>query len=755
MATLFLRRDLAQAWRGRDPFDAALAIEGETYRVAANRRTVRFETAGAAYFAKLHRGVGWREIWKNLAALKPPVLGARNEFAACQRLAAAGIRAPRVAAFGCRGVNPAQRQSFVVCDALTNHVSLETLVERWARQPPAPMLKRRLLLAVADLARAMHDAGVNHRDFYLCHLLADSAALARGEARLALIDLHRAQTRRRTPRRWRLRDLAALWFSAAGLRLSRAEQLRFAARYAQLPPREALRRDGALWRSAGKRARRLRWRELKRGPGGKPAAGNREGPASAAPAAHPRQAAATGERAVLAAEAAHPCAGPFRVTAAFENGAPADIECQQVLRHVPGRRLVARARIDDREVAAKFFFGKGAQRRCRKEARGLRLLAQALRSRENAKGSASVREAAAPALAAAGRCADGHWCAASWIAQARQATPADAEDLAALTARLHDSGLLQQDPHPGNFLVAAGRLYAVDSGAIRRRNLLAGLFRQTVGRRAGVANLARLLAALGASGDGVEQAWRRYCAARGQRANPASLKRMQAAVLRAARLRVRAYLRKIRRPCTEFAVARQPQGTVVVYARAAMGPPLEQLIENPDACMALGEPLKNGNTATVTRVRIGSDHFVVKRYNAKGRRAVQAWRYGHWLRLRGIPTARPLALLTRAASGPAYLVLEDLGDQRLDQHIARDGLDDATLEGVANLFAALAQERLAHRDAKASNFLVSGGTVALVDLDAMRPFWSSRAHRKDRQRFVRNWEGEVAARFAARLGVAE
>ena len=754
MATLFLRRDLALAWRGRDAFDAAFAIEGETYRAAANRRTVRFETAGGAYFAKLHSGVGWREILKNLAALKPPVLGARNEFHACQRLAAAGIRVPRVAAFGWRAVNPAQGQSFIVCDALVNHVSLETLAERWAKQPPAPMLKRRLLLAVADLARAMHDAGVNHRDFYLCHLLADSGALAQGKARLALIDLHRAQTRRSVPRRWRLRDLAALWFSAAGLRLSRTEQLRFVARYAQLPPREALRRDGALWRSAGKRTRRLRWRELKRGQGGKSAAGNREGPAPATPAARALEAASIGEREGLAAETAHAGAGSFRVAAAFENGAPADIECQQVLRHIPGRRLVVRARIDDREVAAKFFFGKGAHRRCRKEARGLSLLAQALRSRDSAKGSASLKEAAAPALAAVGRCADGHWCAANWIAQARQATSADAEDLVALTARLHDSGLLQQDPHPGNFVVAGGRLYAVDGGALRRRRRIAGPFRQTVGCRAGVANLARLLAALNASGEGVERAWRRYCAARGQKPNPASLKRMQAAVVRAARRRVRAYLRKIRRPCTEFAVVRQPRGTLV-YARAAMGPQLRQLIENPDACMALGEPLKNGNTATVTRVRVGSDRFVVKRYNAKGRRAARAWRNGHWLRLRGIPTARPLALLTRHASGPAYLVLEDLGDKRLDQHIARDGLDDATLEGVANLFAALAQERLAHRDAKASNFLVSGDAVALVDLDAMRPFWSSRVHRKDRQRFVRNWEGEVATRFAIRLGVTE
>lgn len=750
MATLFLRHDLALAWRGRDAFDAALAIEGETYRVAANRRTVRFDAAGATFFAKLHGGAGGREILKNLATLKLPVLGARNEFDACRRLAAAGIPAPRVAAFGWRAVNPAHGQSFIICDALMNHVSLETLAERWAGQPPPPRLRRRMILAVADLARAMHDAGVNHRDLYLCHILADADALARGEARLTLIDLHRAQTRRSVPRRWRLRDLAALWFSAAGLRLSRADQLRFAARYAQLPPREALRQDGALWRGAGKRARRLRWRELRRHQGGRPSA---EAQAGGAPGTRPAlllESASADAREPLALAGGEPLPAPFRVAAAFEDGTPTDIECQAVLRHVPGRRLVVRARLDELDVAVKFFVGRRARRRCRREASGLKRLALALAA-ENGKGRADFDEAA-PALVATGRCAHGHWCAARWIAEARPATPADGDNLVAIIARLHEGGLLQQDPHPGNFVVAKGRVYAVDGGTVERRRRLAAPFRQTVAPRAGLANLARLLAALDVGGEGVERAWRSYCAMRELEPTPAMLRQTEAAVARATRRRVYEYLRKTRRRCTEFAVERRPQGTLIC-ARAAMGEELRRLIAEPDACMARGEPLKNGNTATVARVRIGGDAFIVKRYNAKGRRAARAWRNGHWLRLRGIPTARPLALLTRRGPGPAYLVLEDLGDERLDHRIARDGLDGATLQGVASLFAALGRERLTHRDAKASNFLVCRGAVALVDLDALRPFLSWREHSKDRQRFVRNWEGEVAARFADRLGV--
>ncbi len=265
MAEFFLRDDLKSAWRGRDPFEVAWRLQGETFRAVESRRTLRFQEQGAVYFAKLHEGVGWGEILKNLASLKIPVTGARREYLACRHLAAAGIPAPRVAAFGRRGRNPARQQSFVVCDALEGYASLEDITDAWRTTPPRPGERRALILALADLTRALHAAGVNHRDYYLCHVLADTAALARGEARLAVIDLHRAQVRRRTPRRWMLRDLAALHFSALHLELSRTERCRFVARYTGLPLRQALARDPGLWRRVERRAERLWKKAVERG----------------------------------------------------------------------------------------------------------------------------------------------------------------------------------------------------------------------------------------------------------------------------------------------------------------------------------------------------------------------------------------------------------------------------------------------------------------------------------------------------------
>ncbi len=265
MSQLYLRDDIARAWAGDDPFQRAADLRGEVYRAVANRRTLRFEAAGRPYFAKVHGGVGWGEILKNLVTLRLPVLGAGNEFLACRHLAAAGVPAPTVAAFGERGWDPARRFSFVICDALEGRESLEDLTARWHRSPPVGRERRRLVLAVAAFARAFHGAGVVHRDFYICHLLVDRAAYARGVVDLAVIDLHRAQVRRRVPGRWLRRDLAALLYSVLDLPLSERDWLRFVRAYRNRPLPQIMREEGHLWRSVRRRADALYRKGVRKG----------------------------------------------------------------------------------------------------------------------------------------------------------------------------------------------------------------------------------------------------------------------------------------------------------------------------------------------------------------------------------------------------------------------------------------------------------------------------------------------------------
>lgn len=233
----------------------AFAVEGEIYREppGARRRTLRFELDGRGYFLKLHWGVGWREIFKNLFSGRLPVLGACNEWRAIRALKRAGVPVPTLAAWGREGWNPARRRSFVVTEELADCVSLEDHCADWARHPPPPAHKRALIREVATMTRRLHQAGLNHRDLYLCHFLLRRESIQAPRPRLYLIDLHRVQRRRRVPLRWRAKDLGALWFSALEIGLTRRDLLRFFTIYAGEPLRPALRRHRRLLRASRRR----------------------------------------------------------------------------------------------------------------------------------------------------------------------------------------------------------------------------------------------------------------------------------------------------------------------------------------------------------------------------------------------------------------------------------------------------------------------------------------------------------------------
>jgi heptose I phosphotransferase len=252
---LELREPFFSLWHGKDPFVEVERLQGRVYRAMPGRRTLRAEIDGRGYFVKLHHGVGWREIGKNLLTGKRPVLGARQEWQALERLRAAQVPTMTAVAFGERGKNPARRQSFLVTEEIAPAIDLETLTQDWLREAPAPAHKRALIVAVAQTVAAMHRAGVNHRDCYLCHFLLrpsspDSPALA-------LIDLHRAECRAATPQRWRNKDLAALYFSALNIGLTRRDKLRFLRAYFAPPLRAVLREEAALLRWLEKKALRL------------------------------------------------------------------------------------------------------------------------------------------------------------------------------------------------------------------------------------------------------------------------------------------------------------------------------------------------------------------------------------------------------------------------------------------------------------------------------------------------------------------
>jgi len=243
-------------WQFEDFFKVLESLEGEVFREKDGRRTFRYSLEGKSCFIKMHRGVGWRNIFKALFRLRLPVLSAKNEWMAIERLTGLGVDTMKLVGYGIRGCNPARLRSFVITEDLSHTISLEDYCRQWKNVPPPPRLKRALIKKVAGISRVLHENGINHRDYYICHFLLDvSTAVDTFEKPppLYLIDLHRVQVRKRLPRRWRVKDIAGLYFSSMGLGLTQRDLLRFIREYRPKSLRRSLEEDRLFWKSVRKK----------------------------------------------------------------------------------------------------------------------------------------------------------------------------------------------------------------------------------------------------------------------------------------------------------------------------------------------------------------------------------------------------------------------------------------------------------------------------------------------------------------------
>ncbi len=249
---IWVREDLHELFAGLS-FEGFLALGQRLVKASATgaRRTSYFERGGRRFFIKVHSGVGWREIGKNWLQLKRPVVDARVEARALERCAELGIPTARLAAYGCAGLNPARRRSFVVTEALEGTERLSELLARELLPGDSLALRRSVARSLGAIARALHAANLAHQDLYLTHFLARNERS--GTPELYLVDLHRVREHHGS--RGRVKDLAALRFSALDLPLTRTDLARFARAYGA---GSSATRDPAFWSRIERRARALR-----------------------------------------------------------------------------------------------------------------------------------------------------------------------------------------------------------------------------------------------------------------------------------------------------------------------------------------------------------------------------------------------------------------------------------------------------------------------------------------------------------------
>lgn len=261
-----LNEPFATLWKGKDPFIEVRKLQGEVFRELETRRTLRFSVANKSYFLKWHRGTTYKEVIKNLLSLRMPVLGVDREWNAIHRLASLGVDTMHGVAFGETGWNPVKKTSFIITEDLTPTISLEDYCANWCVEPPHPHVKRMLIQRVADMVRAMHLGGVNHRDCYICHFLLHLPFDDKNEdsLKISVIDLHRAQIRNKVPLRWRNKDLIGLYFSSDNIGLTDRDYYRFLKIYFNRSLKDIIKNEGVFIEQVERKARSIRERTIRK-----------------------------------------------------------------------------------------------------------------------------------------------------------------------------------------------------------------------------------------------------------------------------------------------------------------------------------------------------------------------------------------------------------------------------------------------------------------------------------------------------------
>ena len=234
-------------------FEALFGARGGVcVRKIKNRSTTRIALLDGSdcrwFYLKRHERPHWVERVRPLFNFGRPVFGARNEWLAIASLREAGVPTLTPVALGeCGG------RSLLVTEDLRTDVTLLDWVNRYAAGSAAhdavTAHKRALIVGLARLTRRMHGAGIFHQDLFLHHILTRG-----GEGRLDMrvIDPGRALRQPRFARRWIVKDLAQLNFSARSL--SCADRLRFLRLYLGRPFRRS---DRLLVRLIAVKSRRI------------------------------------------------------------------------------------------------------------------------------------------------------------------------------------------------------------------------------------------------------------------------------------------------------------------------------------------------------------------------------------------------------------------------------------------------------------------------------------------------------------------
>ncbi len=198
---------------GLDSFDALMGYTGgELIDERPVRTVVRLELEDGDVKRRFYLKRHYIPLKGRLKSILNPggIGSARNEWQKMVMLKEHGYKTMEPVAYGeKKGVF--ETRALTLTEELYGAIRVEDYIPRLFKQntPEDLKRKRRIIEKLALIARRFHQEGFNHQDFYLGHFLINPST-----EEIFIIDLQRVQKRNRPVRRWVMKDLAQLVFSA-------------------------------------------------------------------------------------------------------------------------------------------------------------------------------------------------------------------------------------------------------------------------------------------------------------------------------------------------------------------------------------------------------------------------------------------------------------------------------------------------------------------------------------------------------------
>lgn len=198
--------------------------------LAKHRARIQFELDETTMFLKRYNRTPMISQLKNWITHFSRSATADFDRKPCRMLAQDGIGTPKVIAYGCQWRKFFEKRSFIITEKIPNAKSLEKKLPDFFYQDSSKQNQQQrsdFINSLADFARRFHRTGFRHRDFYLAHIFMNT------EGRFFLIDLHRAFKPLLFRFRFRIKDIAQIYYSSPGKYITRSDRLRFYLRYKQ------------------------------------------------------------------------------------------------------------------------------------------------------------------------------------------------------------------------------------------------------------------------------------------------------------------------------------------------------------------------------------------------------------------------------------------------------------------------------------------------------------------------------------------